>query len=75
MAATGVSVSLEEAQALLFDGLFPIMESERVPLEEALGRRVGEDIFAPMDQPPFDRSPLDGYAFAAADSEIGRAHV
>lgn len=68
MAASGVSVSLEEAQALLFDGLFPIMESERVPLEEALGRRVGEDIFAPMDQPPFDRSPLDGYAFAAADS-------
>ena len=39
-----------------------------VPLPEALGRVAAADLFAPMDQPPFPRSPLDGYAFLSADT-------
>jgi molybdopterin molybdotransferase len=44
------------------------------PLSEALGRVLAEDCFAGIDQPPFDRSPLDGYALfhgdvAASDKE------
>ena len=31
------------------------------------GRVLAEDVVAPMDQPPFDRSAMDGYAVRAAD--------
>ncbi len=41
---------------------------EKVPLEEARGRVLAEDVLAEMDIPPFERSPLDGYAFRAADT-------
>ena len=45
-----------------------------VPLLDALGRVAARDCVAPFDQPPFDRSPLYGYAvrhedIAAADTE------
>lgn len=60
--------SLEEGIAELLKYVQPIAESEEVGLLEALDRVAAEDIAAPMDNPPFDRSPLDGYAFAAADS-------
>ncbi|MCH7410077.1 molybdopterin molybdotransferase MoeA [Belliella sp. DSM 111904] len=35
-----------------------------LPLEEAIGHVVAEDIFSPMDVPSFDNSAMDGYAFA-----------
>lgn len=40
--------------------------AERVPLMEAAGRTAAEDVYAAFPNPPFDRSPLDGYTFAAA---------
>jgi len=36
--------------------------SERLPLTEAAGRVVAEDIRLSGDQPPFDRATMDGYA-------------
>ena len=36
------------------------METERLPLEQCAGRFLAKDIFAPMDNPPFDR---DGYFY------------
>jgi molybdopterin molybdotransferase len=36
--------------------------SERLPLTEAAGRVVAEDIRLAGDQPPFDRATMDGYA-------------
>jgi putative molybdopterin biosynthesis protein len=41
--------------------------SETVPLADALGRVVSEDVAAPLDVPPFDRSSVDGFAVRAAD--------
>ncbi|MDI3475615.1 MAG: molybdopterin molybdotransferase [Thermococcaceae archaeon] len=41
---------------------------EKVPLEEALGRVLGEDIVSPIDVPPFDRATVDGYAVRAQDT-------
>jgi molybdopterin molybdotransferase len=54
--------TLEEATDLLLERTFAPNTSDSVPLLEALGRVICEDCFARTDQPPFDRSPLDGYA-------------
>ena len=36
--------------------------TERLPLAEAAGRVIAEDISLSGDQPPFDRATMDGYA-------------
>ena len=41
---------------------------ETLPLEKACGRIAAKALCARMDQPPFDRSPLDGYALHSADT-------
>lgn len=60
-------VSLEEAKVLLLNKT-PKLKNEEVSLEEATGRVLSEDIFAKIDNPPFNRSPLDGYAIIAEDT-------
>ena len=54
-------ISLEEAWALITAPLRPLRE-EQVDLDHALGRTLSRDVWSSIDQPPFDRSPLDGYA-------------
>ena len=44
------------------------LESERVPLAEALGRILAVDARAGVDVPGFDRSNMDGFAVRAADT-------
>ena len=53
---------LEQAQSLLLERVKEIKETERINLWNAVNRVLAEDIFAGHDQPPFPRSPLDGYA-------------
>ena len=60
-------LQIEEAQAMLTAQVQKIEETERVSLAEAYGRVLAEDAAARRDQPPFPRSPLDGYAVKAAD--------
>ena len=48
--------------------LLPSPSPEPIPLEAACGRIAAADLCARMDQPPFDRSPLDGYALHSADT-------
>lgn len=60
-------ISLERAVELIRASVRPL-GTERISARKALGRVLAEDILAPIDQPPFPRSPLDGYAFRAADS-------
>jgi molybdopterin molybdotransferase len=43
------------------------LETERVSLAQADGRVLREAVCAPEDQPPFDRSSVDGYAVRADD--------
>src|SRR5258706_12641902 len=45
----------------------PALGAEEVPLTEALGRVLAEDVSTDSDLPPFDRSAMDGYAVRAAD--------
>ncbi len=43
------------------------LPSELVPLAQARGRFLAQDIVADSDLPPFDRSQMDGYALRAGD--------
>lgn len=55
-------VQLEEAQKILKNAVHFIEETEKVVLKDAIGRVLAADAAAKIDQPPFPRSPLDGYA-------------
>jgi putative molybdopterin biosynthesis protein len=44
------------------------LEAESVPLAEALGRVLAEDVRAEVDVPGFDRSNMDGFAVRAEDT-------
>lgn len=44
------------------------LDSERVPLSQALGRVLAEDVRAEVDVPGFDRSNMDGFAVSAAET-------
>lgn len=64
-------VPFEEALELLSNKSLASVykgEIELVPLWEAGGMVLAEDITAGEDIPPFDRSPVDGYALTAADT-------
>jgi molybdopterin molybdotransferase len=41
-------------------------EVETVPLSESLGRALAHDLPALVDQPPFDKSAMDGFAYGDA---------
>ncbi|MDK2890301.1 MAG: molybdopterin molybdotransferase [Methanoculleus sp.] len=46
----------------------PLPGCEEVPLEDALQRVLARDVRADIDIPGFDRSTVDGYAVAAAET-------
>ena len=57
----------EEALARILALGAPVLSSEVVPLEEAEGRVLGEDLVASVDLPAFDYSSMDGYAVRLRD--------
>lgn len=60
-------ITVESALRLILEHT-PVLKEEELPLLEVLGRRLMRDVCAEHAQPPFDRSPLDGYALRAADA-------
>ena len=44
----------------------PVQQTEDLPLFEALGRVLANDVTSPFDVPPHDNSAMDGYAFDGA---------
>ena len=63
-----IILSREEALARFEAALFPrAVPSERWALADALGCALAEDVVAPIDVPPFDRSNVDGFAVRSAD--------
>jgi molybdopterin molybdotransferase len=66
---TGVSV--EEARALVL-GATPVLEAERVPAVDALGRVLAEAVVSARTLPPADVSAMDGWALRAQDLAAAR---
>jgi molybdopterin molybdotransferase len=59
-------LSIDEALAQVLARVQPL-ESEPVPVAEAAGRVLAEDVVALIDLPPFPSSAMDGFAIRAAD--------
>lgn len=66
-------IELEQAIEILLAHVASVAETECVPLLDAVGRVAAEELRAGFDNPPFDRSPLDGYTFAAASTRTATA--
>lgn len=60
-------ISLEDAINILESRVSVLPGEEQIPIEEARGRVLARQITAGIANPPFDRSPLDGYALRAVD--------
>ena len=60
-------ISLEEAIDIL-DANVKAIGTEEVELIKATGRIISEDIYSKIDNPPFNKSAMDGYAIIAEDS-------
>lgn len=61
-------IPVSEAVHRVMDYAFQA-KKEFVPLSQAYGRFIAEDIVADHDVPAFDRSPYDGYAIRSIDSQ------
>lgn len=62
----GIGITLENAIELIRANA-PENATENLPLVCTAGRVIAEDLRSQMNNPPFPRSPLDGYAVRAAD--------
>ena len=60
-------MNVEEARSLVLAGIEPL-PAEEVPLAEALGRVLAEDVTSADAVPGFDNSAMDGFAVRAADT-------
>ena len=59
-------ISVAEAIQIVRQQTAPLA-TERVRIEQTLGRVLAADVIADTDLPPFDRSQMDGYAVRAED--------
>ena len=67
-------ISLEEAVEKIKKRTARLTEVSK-KLEDINGEVTAEDILAVNDQPPFPRSPLDGYALRGEDTDYGETEV
>lgn len=56
-----------EARERILAECRPVEDTETIPLEQAAGRLLANDIVARRSQPPFAASAMDGYAVRAID--------
>ena len=63
-----MGIELEQAVEIIRAQVSPVDETEILGIGRLYGRICAEDARAAFDIPPFNRSPLDGYAFLAQDS-------
>jgi molybdopterin molybdotransferase len=59
-------LDFELARQRILDQVTPL-GTELIPVDDADGRVLGEDLVSSVDLPPFDYSAMDGYAVVSAD--------
>ncbi len=60
-------LAVDDARARMLAEIAPLA-AETVPLAQAIGRVLAEDVAAVRDQPPFPVSAMDGWAVRSADA-------
>ena len=63
----GPMMSVDEAVAIIATRVSAVREIETVPLENADGRILADDLSASLALPPFTNSAVDGYAVRSTD--------
>lgn len=58
----------EEAVKIILETVKSVTRTEKVPIQESIGRVLAVNVVAGFDVPPFDRASMDGYAVKAADT-------
>jgi molybdopterin molybdotransferase len=66
---------VDEAIARLLNQAPPPPPSQKIPLEQALGRVLATDIHSPVNLPAWDNSAMDGYALRAADLPLAGGYL
>ena len=61
-------ISILEAILLVKNTSYPLLKSTNKPIEKAGGYKLFEDVFSPINMPPFRQSAMDGYAINLNDS-------
>ncbi|MEN9333781.1 MAG: hypothetical protein RLY35_961 [Bacteroidota bacterium] len=64
-------ITVQEAKTILSNIKMQWGE-EHIPLTDATGRYLAEDIMADRDYPPFDRAMMDGFAMRFSDWQKGQ---
>lgn len=62
------AITVEQALERL-DQIQMIAGTEEIGITDSLGRICAQDVYSVMNQPPFPRSPLDGYAVRSVDTQ------
>jgi molybdopterin molybdotransferase len=58
---------IQAAISNMLNQVIPVLESEQIELEQALGRVLAEDLLSSINVPPNDNSAMDGYAMRCED--------
>ena len=66
-AVDGTLLTAPAALDLIASRVNRVTDTERVPLREARGRVLAQDLVAMRDVPPHDNAAMDGYALFASD--------
>jgi molybdopterin molybdotransferase len=67
----GPLLPVSDAERLIGERVTPVSGNETVPLRDAIGRVLADDVVAPVNVPLFDNSAVDGYAVRAEDLKTG----
>ena len=67
------ALSASQVNAFLAQLVQPVCEQEAVPLMQAHGRILAQEVVSPISVPPHDNSAMDGYALRGAELMAGQA--
>ncbi len=65
--ATPELIPVNEAISRIIDAGSPVVQSELLDVEHALGRVLAEEVISAIDVPGYDNSAMDGYAVRSAE--------
>ncbi|MCU7918564.1 MAG: molybdopterin molybdenumtransferase MoeA [Candidatus Thiodiazotropha sp. (ex Epidulcina cf. delphinae)] len=61
------TLTVTAAREAILANISPILTTRRLPLRDALGQALAEEIVSPVDVPGHTNSAMDGYAIAGSD--------